>query len=77
MFIDLPSITDIKWQKQDFRNPDLYWIFVTIVVLTCCSVTKLCLTLCDPMDCSAPGSSVLHFLPEFTQTYVHWVSNAI
>ena len=45
MFIDLPSVTDIKWQKQDFRNPDLYWVFVTIVVLTCCSVTKLCLTL--------------------------------
>ena len=45
MFIDLPSVTDIKWQKQDFRNPDLYWVFVTIVVLTCCLVTKLCLTL--------------------------------
>ena len=24
----------------------------------CCLVTKLCLTLCDPMDCSPPGSSV-------------------
>ena len=31
----------------------------------CCSVTKLCPTLCDPMDCSTPGFPVLHYLPEF------------
>ena len=30
----------------------------------CCSVAKLCPTLCDPMDCSTPGSSVLHYLSE-------------
>ena len=33
----------------------------------CCSVAKLCLTLCDPMDCSKPGFSVLHYIPEFAQ----------
>ena len=38
--------------------------------ICCCSVTKLCLTLCDPMDCSTPGSSVLHYLLEFAQTHV-------
>ena len=38
----------------------------------CCSVTKLCLTLCDPMDCSAPGFPVLHYLSEFAQIYVQW-----
>ena len=43
----------------------------------CCSVTQLCLTLCDPMDCSTPGFPVLHHLPELTQTHVHWVSDAI
>ena len=42
----------------------------------CFSVTKLCLTLCNPMDCS-PGSSVFHYLPELAQTHVHWVSNTI
>ena len=42
----------------------------------CCSVAKSCLTLCNPMDCSTSGSSVLHYLPEFTQTHVHYV-NAI
>ena len=43
----------------------------------CCSVTKSCLTLFDPMDCSTPGSSVLHYLPEFAQTHVHWVSDTV
>ena len=41
------------------------------------SVTKLNLTLCDPMDCSTPGFPVHHQLPEFTQTHVHLVSDAI
>ena len=43
----------------------------------CCLVTKLCLTLCDPMACSMPGFPVLHYLPEFAQTHVHWVGDAI
>ena len=34
-------------------------------------------TLCDPMDCSTPTFPVLHHLPEFAQTHVHWVSDAI
>ena len=29
------------------------------------------------MDCSTPGFPVLHYLPEFTQTHVHWVSDVI
>ena len=33
--------------------------------------TKLCLTFCDPMDCSTPGFSVHHQLPELVQTHVH------
>ena len=32
---------------------------------------KSCLTLCDPMGCSSPGSSVLYHLLEFAQIYVH------
>ena len=32
---------------------------------------------CNPMDCSTPGFSVQHQLPEFAQTYVHGVSDAI
>ena len=33
--------------------------------------------LCDPMDCSMPGLPVHHQLPEFTQTHVHWINDAI
>ena len=33
--------------------------------------------LCDSMDCSTPGFPVHHQLPEFTQTHVHWVGDAI
>ena len=41
------------------------------------SVTQSCLTLCDSMDCSMPGLPVHHQLPEFTQTHIHWVGDAI
>ena len=41
------------------------------------SVTQSCPTLCDPMNCSMPGLPVHHQLPEFTQTHVHWVGDAI
>ena len=43
----------------------------------CCSVAKSRLTLCNPMDCSKLGSSVLHYLLEFAQIHVHWVGNVI
>ena len=43
----------------------------------CCSVNQLCPTLCDPMNRSTPGLPVHHQLPEFTQTHVHWVGDAI
>ena len=33
--------------------------------------------LCDPLDCSMPGFSVLHYLPKFAQTHVHWVGDSI
>ena len=41
------------------------------------SFAQLCPTLCDPMNHSTPGLPVHHQLPEFTETYVHRVSNAI
>ena len=41
------------------------------------SVTQSCPTLCDPMNRSTPGLPVHHQLPEFTQTHVHRVSDAI
>ena len=56
----------------------------TLVVLRACvpsvqfsSVTQSCLTLRDPMNHSTPGLPVHHQLPEFTQTHIHQVSDAI
>ena len=41
----------------------------TFINISCsCSITQSCLTLCDPMDCSTPGFSVLHHLQELAQT---------
>ena len=41
------------------------------------SVTQSCPTLCDPMNRSMPGLPVHHHFPEFTQTHVHRISDAI
>ena len=56
-----------------------------MIALQCCvsfsvqfsSVAQSCLTLCNPVDCSTPGLPVHHQLPEFTQTHVHRISDAI
>ena len=53
----------------------LFWVFWRSVVLF--SVTQSCPAPCTPMDCSPPGFPVLHYLPEFAQTHVHWVGEAI
>ena len=45
--------------------------------VTVSSVAQWCPTLCDPMDCSRPGFSVHHPLPELAQTHAHRVDNAI
>ena len=49
----------------------------TLFVISVNSVTQSCLTLCNPVDCSMPDFPVHHQLLEFTQTHVHWVSDAI
>ena len=54
------------------------WVFDNLVsVGLFSSVTQLCPTLFDLMDCSMPGFSVHHQLPELAQTQVHWVSDAM
>ena len=59
----------IKWSK--------YWKFQLQHLVQFSSVTQSCLTLCNPMNRSTPGLPVHHQLPEFTQTHVHQVSDAI
>ena len=50
---------------------------VNICCCCCCSVTQSCPTLCNFMTCSTPDFTVLHHLPEFAQTHIHWVGDAI
>ena len=52
-------------------------IFLAFFSVQFSSVTQLCSTLCNPMDCSTPDFPVHHQLPEPTQTHVHRVSDAI
>ena len=57
--------------------PLLSWISLLYLSNQFSSVTRLCPTLCDPIDCSTPGLPVYHQLPEFTQIHVHWVGDVI
>ena len=52
-------------------------LVLELMLIYCCSVTKLCQALCDPMDCSTPGFPVLQYLLGFAQTHVHWADGAI
>ena len=55
----------------------IYMLFLPFSSVQFSSVTQSCLTLCESMDCSTPGLPVIHQHPEFTQTHVHWVGDAI
>jgi len=64
-------------KRRSLLEKKLRWKVWATVLCYWCSVAKSCLILCDPMDCSMPGFPVLHSLPEFSQTHVHWVRDAI
>ena len=66
------SLTHLQLHEQLY---DTYCIYISSVQLS--SVAQSCPTLCDPMNHSTPGLPVQHQLSEFTQTQVHWVSDAI
>ena len=54
-----------------------YKYFIRISNFQFISVSQSCLNICDPIDCSTPGLPVHDQLLEFTQTHVHWVSDAL
>ena len=62
--------TTETWKYLFIRN-------VNVLSVQFSSVTQSCPTLCNPMNCSMPGLPVHHQLPEFTQTHVHRVGDAI
>ena len=72
--------------KNPLWNPPLYPLrssasrtqsIQMVLGVKSCSVTKSHPTLHNPMDFDTPGFPVLHHLPEFAQTHIHWVSDAI
>ena len=66
--------------QNNFIGEDVVRAFrhtVTKVWVQFSSVAQSCPTLCNPMNCSTPGLPVHHQLPEFTQTHVHRVGDAI
>ena len=56
------GVTEFYYRRQGalgFQNVDIWGLLLFIRQSMCsCSVTQLCLTLCEPVDCSPPGSSV-------------------
>ena len=64
--------------KLDFKTKSIRKANEGIISVQFTSVSQSCPTLCDPMNCSStPGFPVHHHLPEFTQTHIHRVSDAI
>ena len=86
-FYDPADVVNLNFGSSAFSKPSLYiWKFLVMYCwslawriwsITFSSVTQSCPTLCDPMNHSTPGLPVHHQLPEFTQTYIHRVSDAI
>ena len=83
------KVTTCNWDHSFKSQPVLqhiseaFWMFIEIkicLIYLCpqfTSVAQSCPTLCDPMNRSMPGLPVHHQLPEFTQTHIHLVSDAI
>ena len=72
-FIDTKSIQSLNVFKKKLEK----WQILFHQINQIRSVAQSCPTLCDPMYRSTPGLPVHHQLPEFTQTHVHRVSDAI
>ena len=78
--------SNTKYKTNDFKSPLLigsllisfaFHEYFNVLECCCCSVTKWCLTLSNPMDCSLPGFLVCHQLLELTQTHVYQVGDTI
>ena len=74
-----PSQLSIWMTSVHGVNKSRLWsaIMLQFMTVQLSSVTQSCPTFWDPMNCSTPGLPVHHQVPEFTQTHVHWVGDAI
>ena len=82
MFIAALFIIARIWKQPRCPSADewirkLWYIYTMECSVQFSSVAQSCPTLCDPMNRSTPGLPVYHQLPEFTQTHVHRVIDAI
>ena len=68
---DMQQWTDSKLEKEYVKAVYCHPAYLTYMQIQFSSVTQLCPTLCDPMDCSMAGFPVHHQLPELAQTHVH------
>ena len=75
MKVVIVKISFLSVKNGGRKIMDHVYYFVLSVQFS--SVAQSCPTLCEPMNHSTPGLPVHHKLLEFTQTHVHWVSNAI
>ena len=70
------QLSPTKWFSPEGREQRTL-LFTILSSVQFSSVAQSCPTLCDPMNRSTPGLPVHHQLPEFTQTHIHRVSDAI
>ena len=73
-----------EWARGELKYMLIFWttainkcLLLCLIIVQFSSVTQSCPTLCDPMNRSTPGLPIHHQLPEFTQTHIHRVSDAI
>ena len=71
------NASQARLQTNDQRRRMNGLSLLAKIGLSFSSVAQSCPTLCDPMNHSTPGLPVHHQLPEFTQTHIHRVSDAI
>ena len=64
------------WRHR-YVQASLQWVCDSPPSVQFSSVAQLCLTLCDPIDCSTPGFPVYHQCPELAQTHIHRVGDTI
>ena len=73
LLMHLPNL----WQNFNRSKWSLHLKINEMVKTIFFSVDKLCLTLCNPMNCSIPDSCIFHYFLEFAQIHVHWVGDVL
>ena len=76
---DITLPTKVHFVVISTQSPlsNYFFIFIIYCSVQFSSFAQSCPTLCDPMNHSTPGLPVHHQLPEFTQTHVHQIDDAI